>query len=112
MALIGPAVGVAAHDDVRHAEDLDRVLDRGRGPAGHRHVRNDVAHVANDEEIAGLGARDEIGDDARVRAGDEERLRVLAALGEAAKERAVGRKVLRVKRVDPIDQLVHHVHRS
>jgi hypothetical protein len=73
----GAAVGVAADDGVFYVQDFDGVLDGGgarrrrRLPAGDG---DDVAGVAGDEEVAGAGLEDEVGDDAGVRAGDEEPL--------------------------------------
>ena len=69
----GSAVGVAADDDVADAENFDCVFD-GRGNAASHGAlrRNDVAGGAAEEHVAGLGLEDEVGDDARVGAGNEE----------------------------------------
>ncbi len=71
--LHGAAVGVSADDGVAHVEDFNGVLDGGGNAvdvvAGDG---DDVADAAGDEEIAGIGAEDEVGHDAGVGAGDEE----------------------------------------
>ena len=76
---------MAAEDGVFHLEDFDGVFDGG-GAAVYVIAGDgdDVARVAGDEKVAGLGLENEIGDDARVGAGDEEILRRLA-VGEQMK---------------------------
>jgi hypothetical protein len=81
----GSAVGVAAEDDVLDLEDVYGVLDGGRDAvdvAGRD--GNDVADAAADEEVAGFGLEDQVGENAGVRAGDEEPLGGLG-LGEQVK---------------------------
>jgi len=102
-------VGVAAEDGVLHLQDFDGVFDGRRaavhiiGGGGH-----DVAGVAGDEQIAGPGAEKEIGDDARVRAGDEEKLRRLR-LGQKMKLIAAEREDLLVKMLVSCDQTIHAI---
>jgi hypothetical protein len=69
----GAAVGVAAEDDVFDAEDHDGVFDGG-GDAAHGFAvgGDDVAGVADGEEVTGFRVGDHVGDDARIGAGDEE----------------------------------------
>ena len=78
-SLHGPAIRMAAQNSVGHLEDFHRVLDGGGGAI---HVvgsdGNHVARVARNKQIAGTGAEDEIGHDARVGAGDKQPLRRLA----------------------------------
>ena len=68
---------MAEHDDVPHAEPDDAELD-GRGGAVRLAVmdmgRHDSRHVADDEEVARLGAVDDGGVGAAVRAGDDQHL--------------------------------------
>ena len=90
--LDGAAVGMATDNDVPHVQDLDRVLDRRRDAAGHRAVRrHNVAHSAAQEHIAGLGLENQVRYDARVGAGDEEHVGLLA-IGEQAETVAVLRE--------------------
>ena len=81
----GAAVGVTANDDVADVEDFDGVFDSGGNAAWHLALRrNDVAHGAAEEHVAGLGLEDQVGNDARVGAGDEEDVGLLA-VGEKVK---------------------------
>ena len=68
-------VGVAAEDDVLYLQDFYGIFDGGRDAV---YViaadGNDVADAAGEEEISGAGLEDQVGDDAGVRAGDEEPL--------------------------------------
>jgi hypothetical protein len=75
---------VAADHDVRDAEHVDGVLDRGglRGGVVEGVRGNDVARGAQLEELAGTGARDQGRHDPGVGAGDEQDVGGLA-LGEA-----------------------------
>jgi len=66
-------------------EDFDSVFDSGGNAAWHLALRrNDVAHGAAEEHVAGLGLEDQVGNDARVGAGDEEDVGLLA-VGEKVK---------------------------
>ncbi|CAI8737647.1 conserved hypothetical protein [Pseudomonas sp. IT-347P] len=70
----GAAIGVAANDDVLHAQRQHRVFDRGGHAAVHLAVRRDnVADVAGHEQIARRTLGDQFGDDARVGASDKHR---------------------------------------
>jgi hypothetical protein len=80
------AVAVAADDDVLHREHECRELDSGRraveaGIGSER--RDEVADVADDEEVSRKGARQEVGDDAGVRAADEQGAWALSFSDEA-----------------------------
>src|SRR5438045_4214219 len=79
---------MTADHDVAYAEDVDRKLDgrSGRISAGDVRTGNDVADVFYDEKIAGLALRDQLRQDTRVRAGDEQRMRILFLPGKTAKE--------------------------
>lgn len=104
-----PAVRVAADDDVAHVQHLDGVFDRRRYTAQHASVerRDDVAHVSHDEELTGRGRRDEIGNDARVTARDEERLRALSRLGQLLEKTAIRGEIVRPEVVNPCRELLH-----
>ncbi len=72
------AIGVAADDDVGNAQDAGGVLDGGGNAAKRIGIqRNNIADDAADEQLAGDGLRQQAGVDARVRAGDEERIGAL-----------------------------------
>ena len=98
---------MAAHDDVSHLQDRDRVL-QGAPVPPHALVEggDDVAGVANDEEITGERRHDPVRQHPGVGAGDEELGRVLflsqrpQPLGELAVP-------LLPKAVVPLDQLLH-----
>ena len=103
----GATVGVAAEDGVLHFEDVDGVFDGG-GAAVYVSAcdGNNVAGIAGDEEVAGPGLEDQVGDDAGVRAGDEEVLRGLA-LGEEMELVAFAGEYLVVKAFVSFEQPVH-----
>lgn len=91
------AVGVAADDGVLNVEDFYGVLDGGGGAVDIcSGDGDDVAGVAADEEVSGAGLEDEIGDDAGVRAGDEEVLGGLA-VGEQVELRLLAGEDVLVK---------------
>ena len=98
------AVGVAAYDGVLYMQDVDGVLDGGGGAidivAGDG---NDVAGVAADEEVAGAGLENEVGDDAGIRTGDEEILRRLR-LGEEMVLRLLVREYVAMKALVAFDE--------
>jgi hypothetical protein len=101
------AVGVAAEDGVTDLEDFDGVFDGGGDAvdfiAGDG---DDVTGVAGDEEVAGLGLEDEVGDDAGVRTGDEEVLGRLR-LGEEVEVVALFGEDFFVKAPVSLNQIVH-----
>ena len=70
------AVVVAADDDVRHFEHIDRILD----DAHHGHVRayHLVRDISRDEDFTGIEAHDPISRDSRIGAADPQDLRRLA----------------------------------
>ena len=73
------AVGVAADDDFRDAQDAGGVFQGGGDAAdGLRIRRDDVADDAADEEFAGFGLGEEAGVNAGICAGDEESVGTLA----------------------------------
>jgi hypothetical protein len=62
-----PAPGVSAHHDVLDPQHGDRVFDRGRLSAVRGAVGgHDVAGVAQREQLARIGLREQVGDDPRV----------------------------------------------
>ncbi|CAI8774316.1 conserved hypothetical protein [Pseudomonas sp. IT-P260] len=70
----GAAIGVAANDDVLHAQRQYRVFDGGGNAAVHLAIRRyDVADVTGHEQIARRALGDQLGHDARVGTGDEHR---------------------------------------
>jgi hypothetical protein len=101
------AVRVPAHDDLLHPERRDGELDRRRLAARRRAMgRHDVARVAEDEQVAGARAGQQVGIDPRVRAGDEQRLRALP-VGELREQSPQGTEVLRLELVDAVDEVLH-----
>ena len=88
-ALHHAAVGVPAHDHIRHAQHAHRVFDGGRNAAdGVRIRRNNVADDPADEQLARLGLRQHAGIDAGIGAGDEQGFRPLPQ-GELLEQVAV-----------------------
>ena len=99
---------MAADDDVAHAERQHGIFDGGGDAAiGLGEGRHDVPGVAADEQVAGLGLHDLFGDDARIGAGDHQRLGALAVGGEMGIERALVREYLLLETEDASDQFVH-----
>jgi len=104
----GPAVRMAANDDVANLQGHDGEFDRGNlAAAGGAVSRDQVAGVAEDEEIAGAGVGNEVGIDAGVGAGDEERLRLLAT-GELLEKLGSRPKDVALEAVDTGDELLDH----
>ena len=104
------ALRMAADDDVAHAQRLDGKLDGGGGGIGAaRRIRgrDDVADVFHDEEVARLALRDEFRQHARIRAGDEQRVRVLPFLRQLAKKFPVIAELVPLKLVNACDELFH-----
>jgi len=98
------AVGVAADDGVFDVEDFDGVLDGGGAAVNvGSGDGDDVAGVAGNEEVAGTGLKDEVGDDAGVGAGDEEPLGGLR-LGEQVVLRSFLRKDVAMKALVAFDE--------
>lgn len=104
------ALGVATNNDVAHPQGLDGELDRGRGGisgAGDGRGRDDVPDVFDYEQIAGFALRDEFGEDAGIRAGDEESMWILSFARETLKERAVIAEFVIAKPMNAFNQWVH-----
>ena len=73
--LEGAAVGVAAEDDVLYLQGFYGVFDGGGDAVDFVAAYGDyIANAAGEEEVAGAGLEDEVGDDAGVRTGDEQPL--------------------------------------
>src|SRR3546814_2719744 len=66
--------------------------------------RSDVAGVAADEQVAGVRLHDMFRNDARIRAGDHQRLGALPVAGEAVVKRALVRKDMAFEAEDATDQ--------
>ena len=73
--LDAPTIIMAADDDVRHFEHIDRVLDHGH----HGHVRayHLIRDISRDEDFTGIEAHDPISRDSRIGAADPQDLRAL-----------------------------------
>jgi len=97
------AVGVAAEDDVLYLQHFDCVLD-GCGDAVDiiAAYGDDVADAARKKEITGTGLEDEVRQNARVGASDEQGDGSLTVL-QAAKERLLGAEAQLLKMVDTFD---------
>ena len=94
---------MAADDDVVHAQRQHSVFDGGGDATVHLPVgRHHVADVAGDEQVAGGTLGDQLGNDARIRAGDEHRPRPLA-IGELLEQRLLLGKDLPAEMLESID---------
>ena len=79
----------------------------GRISAGDVRTGDDVADVFHYKKIAGLALRDQLRQDTRVRAGDEEGMRILFLPGETAKEFLVPPEFVLLEFVNARDELLH-----
>ena len=103
------AAGMAADDDVRHLQPDDGELDRRRHAAHEAVVlRHEVARVAEHEQLARLGLREQERIDARIAARDDERLGRLAGR-ELLEQLAILRIDVALKRANAGDDVVHGV---
>ena len=100
---------MAADDDLADGELLDGKLD-GCADAAVRVVasRDAVRDVADDEELTRRGVGQELGDDPRIRATDEQGGRSLAVLGEPFEECPLRGDVFLSESAVPGQQLVDH----
>jgi hypothetical protein len=100
---------MTADHDVAYAEYFYRKLDGRGGRISARDVRagDDVADVFHHKEIAGLALGDQLRQDARVRAGDEQRMRILFLPRETVKELAVPSEFVLLEFVNACDELLH-----
>jgi hypothetical protein len=74
----GAAMGVAAHDDLADIQDVKRIFDgRSRCGAFAAMGRNHVADIAQLEHVAGFCRGQRRRQDAGIRTGDEQALRLL-----------------------------------
>src|SRR6185437_3867678 len=72
------ATGMTADDNVRNAEDSYGIFNAGGNSTGSDSIwRNNVAGIANYEQISRPLLHEELGDDAGVRAADKQGLRTL-----------------------------------
>ena len=103
------AVGVAANDDVLHAQGHHRVFDGGGDAAHHLPVgRHHVTDVAVDEQVAGRALGDQLRHHARVGAGDEHGAWVLGG-GELLEQLFLLREDLVAKALEAIDDAVQRL---
>src|SRR5271154_5052693 len=100
---------MTADHDVAHAEYFYRKLDGRGGRISARDVRarDDVTDVFHHKKIAGLALGDQFGQDTRVRAGDEQGMRILFLPGKAAEEFAVLSEFVLLEFVNACDELLH-----
>ena len=107
----GAAVAVAADDDVLHLEDHRGELDAGRDAveaAADLERRHQVADVADDEQVAGQRAGQQVGDDAGVGAADEQRVRALAFVDQALVVLTELREGFPPETLKTLDELLRH----
>ena len=103
QALHDSAVGMSADDDQRHLQHQHCVLDTRRNATYKFAVmRHKISRVTLDEEIARPGLREQIGNNARIGAGDEHRDGLLPALQ--------ARELLALSRIDLGLKLLHTFH--
>src|SRR5260221_2229927 len=101
---------MAAHDDVGDAQGLHGEFNRGGGgigAAGHAGGRDDVADVFDHEQVARLALRDEFRQHARIRAGDEQRVRVLPFLRQLAEKLPVIAELVVLETMNAFDEPFH-----
>ena len=70
--------------------------------------RHQVADVADDEQVAGQRAGQQIGDDPRVGAADEERVRALALVDQALIVLTELGEVFPPETLETLDELLRH----
>jgi hypothetical protein len=101
------AVTVSANDDMPHVELEHRVFNRSPRRVLIASIRrNDRADIAHDEQIAGLCAEQQMRDDARIGAADEQRSRILSVLNQRAELRLRATKMLGVKSAQTTADLI------
>jgi len=97
---------VAADDDVLHAERQYGVFDGGGNATVHLPVgRHHITYVAGDEQGAGVALGDQLGDDARIGAGDEHRAGRLRR-GQTLEQRLLLRVDLLAETAKALQQLL------
>jgi len=108
----GAAVRMSADHHVANAQHGDRILHRRGNPARLRpERRHDVAGVANHEHLARFALCEQLGHDAAVRAGDEQRARRLLVRQRLKQAFAFGKRLC-PELPDTFDQLFHDVFLS
>jgi hypothetical protein len=88
------ATGVTEDDDMADAEHLHRELERREhavADAVPRERRHEIRDVADDEQFAGMGVKDDLRRHPGIAAADDHDIRRLAAPGELAKAIALDR---------------------
>ena len=111
-AVNAAAVRVSHDDDVAHVEVLHGVFDGGDDRimfACLLDIGNDRGNASGDEEVARTAPHQNGGVDARVAAGYDERLRILA-VDEAAEEFALAEEVVFLEVVEALNQFVKILH--
>ena len=103
------ALGVTEHHDVLHLQHVDRIFQRRRDAVRaavgliDRHQIGDVAHH---EQFAGAGVEDHLRRDAGIAAADHHHRGRLAALGQFAVARLLGRQPLRGEGPVAVEQML------
>jgi len=98
---------MTADHHVGDAQHRHRVFDGRRHAAWLRSIgRHDVTGIANDEEIAGVLLREQLGHDTAIRTGDEQGFRTLSVGKPAEQFRAIG-KNLALKAQEAFDDFLH-----
>src|SRR5690606_1875552 len=101
---------MAADHYIRHIQHQYRVLDPRRGPmiAVRLVGRDQIADVADDEELARSRSQQEIGYHTRVGTTDEERAGALAILDQLLEMLALARKILALETLQTGNELLRH----
>jgi hypothetical protein len=103
----GPAIGMATDHDVAHLEPRHRVFDAGGHAAWlHRVGRDDIAGVADHEQLPGLALCQQRRHDAAVRTRDEQRLGILLR-GQVLEQRRPLREFFPLELQNALDQIFH-----
>src|SRR5579884_307980 len=109
--LHGAAFGVAAYDHVLDVQLLEGILNRSRFAAVNAERRHQIAGVAENEQFARFGLRQQIGIDARIGAGDEQSQRLLP-LTEAMKQRFLAAEDAVLEMLDTLDETGGSAHNT
>jgi hypothetical protein len=107
----GTALRVAADDDVADAQHFDGKFNCGRGgirATGHGGGRDNVSNIFYHEQITGFALRNEFGQDAGVRARNEQRVRILSFARKPLEQRPVITKLVVPKPMNTFNQGVHN----
>ena len=111
----GAALRMTAYNNVADFERFDGEFNGGGGGIGGARCgrrRDDVADVFDDEQIAGFALRDQFGEHARIRTGNEQRVRILAFARKPLKERAIIAELFMSEPMNAFDELLHIQERT